>query len=427
MKNNGVITYYHQSVVLKEVDVLPIINQPFNGQLGEILIEKLTEPYNQLIMFSAFAKNSGVLRIKRSIEEFKANGGTVIAFVGVDMKGTSYEAILNLFNVCDDVYVVHSENDSTFHSKMYILKNDTCAWIAVGSNNLTGGGLWTNFESISCEEYDLTTNQGIELYSSIADLIALYTDDNYSCSKHIDSVEDINALLEGGYIKKEVKILLEKRRERTRTNVGQASSANIFGQQRASIPRLEPGALEVAERPRAVYRIVREDFANEKFWFQSRALTGGSRNILDLSKLGRIFHGSATGTRYETTDTQIMLGGVAFFDIDPENTLEEKNITINYNGQDYFPSTIKYPSGGRNPNGSWRLQLKGHNDTGEQTLSFYGGQGAFVHKILVFEKVRSDYYCLSVLDEDMLQEMIDNSQVVAYNGSSTSSRLFGML
>lgn len=38
-----------------------MLNQPFNGQLGDILIDKMKQSYNRLTIFSAFAKNSGVL------------------------------------------------------------------------------------------------------------------------------------------------------------------------------------------------------------------------------------------------------------------------------------------------------------------------------------------------------------------------------
>ena len=76
-----------------------MINQPFHGQLGELLCEKLTQPLGHVAsftMFSAFAKNSGVLRLKPALEQFKTAGGHIIAFIGVDAHGTSYEAVLNL-------------------------------------------------------------------------------------------------------------------------------------------------------------------------------------------------------------------------------------------------------------------------------------------------------------------------------------------
>lgn len=131
---------------------MPIINQPFQGQLGDILISKLTENYKSITIFSAFAKNSGVLRLKDPLVSFKKSGGYVKTFIGIDLDGTSYEALLNLYALCDELYVIHSENFSvTYHSKIYLLENDDKAWCAVGSNNLTGGGLWTNFESCLTE------------------------------------------------------------------------------------------------------------------------------------------------------------------------------------------------------------------------------------------------------------------------------------
>jgi len=54
---------------------MSIINQPFQGQLGDILISELKNGYTNFTIFSAFAKNSGVLRLKESIENFKSSGG----------------------------------------------------------------------------------------------------------------------------------------------------------------------------------------------------------------------------------------------------------------------------------------------------------------------------------------------------------------
>ena len=56
-----------------------MLNQPFHGQLGELLCEKLGQPLENtacFTMFSAFAKNGGVLRLKPS-ERFKNAGGYI--------------------------------------------------------------------------------------------------------------------------------------------------------------------------------------------------------------------------------------------------------------------------------------------------------------------------------------------------------------
>ena len=56
-----------------------MLNQPIHGQLGELLCEKLGQPLENtacFTMFSAFAKNGGVLRLKPS-ERFKNAGGYI--------------------------------------------------------------------------------------------------------------------------------------------------------------------------------------------------------------------------------------------------------------------------------------------------------------------------------------------------------------
>lgn len=97
---------------------MPILNQPFQGQLGNVLIDKIENyDYSSLTIFSAFAKNSSVLRLKSSLEKFKKSTGHIKAFIGIDLDGTSYEALLNLFSLCDELYVIHSENISTTWGK----------------------------------------------------------------------------------------------------------------------------------------------------------------------------------------------------------------------------------------------------------------------------------------------------------------------
>lgn len=51
---------------------MPVINQPFHGQLGEILKQELAEEYDEFTIFSAFAKNSGVLRLKPSLVDLRS-------------------------------------------------------------------------------------------------------------------------------------------------------------------------------------------------------------------------------------------------------------------------------------------------------------------------------------------------------------------
>jgi len=411
-----------------------MLNQPFNGQLGDMLIEKMQQAYNRLVIFSAFAKNSGVLRLKPAMEQFKANGGHIAAFIGVDAHGTSYEAVLNLFELCDELYIVHSESGATtFHSKVYMLSSDSGEkWMAVGSNNLTGGGLWTNFESATCFDVDASLEN---CSTQFEQLIDRYKDPDYACSMHITSQEDLNNLLEEDYLRREITIQLEARAEhQTRTTGGRQQAPRRFGNQTGiHMPRLNrtPAGGVVRQRRgrvetevQAIVPIAATN-ASERMWFETRALTGGSRNILDLSKLGRKVLGDANGTRYETDNANYILGDVVFFDVNPEDTDVKKSVTVNYNGVDYTDCVIKYPDGDL-ANGTWRIQLKGQAASGEK-LHRVGGADWLCNKILVFEKIRTDYYVCSVLEVNQLETLKQQSQVVATNGSAANSKMYGLL
>ena len=411
---------------------MTLINQPFNGQLGDILITKLQENYSRLTILVAFAKNSGVLRMKPALERFKASGGNIRILVGVDIQGTTYEALQNLLPLCDALYVVHSEDSATtFHSKVYLLENDTDIWMAIGSNNLTGGGLWTNFESCQCNDCAVRTPEYDELHTPFASLLANYMNPDYECSRLIENEDDIIELERAGYVIREVRQRIEQNEEKTRR--AQSGRETLFGRQRrAGLPRIQSG--EPTPRPSGgqvrvrrgetvqAAHIIEETNASERIWFETRRLTGGSRNILDLSKLGNIISGSSVGSRYETDNPGIILGGVAFFDIQPEDTTVVKDITVNYNGIDYLACTIKFATN----NGSWRIQLKGESSGGVK-LHSVNGTGWLVSKILVFEKIRTDYYSLSVLESADLPTCRAASYVIAHNGSGRASKEYGLL
>ena len=161
-------------------------------------------------------------------------------------------------------------------------------------------------------------------------------------------------------------------------------------------------------------------------WFETRKMTGGSRNILDLSKYGLLKQGTGAKTRYETDNESVVLGSVVFFDLDPTNETVEKDVTINYKADDYAGCTIKLHQEGKRPNGSWRIQLKGVTPSGK-SLSSAEGREWMVQKVIVLEKIRTDYYSMSVLDEAELERLKGESIFVASNGTGTSSKLYGLL
>ena len=100
---------------------MELMNQPLTGQLGNRLIELLeSQDYQVLNIVVAFAKNSGVLRIKDSLEKFRDRGGVVNVYVGIDMSGTSYEALTALLLHTNSLNVIHAEKSQTFHAKIFL-------------------------------------------------------------------------------------------------------------------------------------------------------------------------------------------------------------------------------------------------------------------------------------------------------------------
>jgi hypothetical protein len=71
--------------------------------------------------------------------------------VGVDVENTSEEGLRDLLSWQSEgiieTYIHHNEANSTFHPKVYLLRNKTDARLIVGSNNLTEAGFFVNTEA----------------------------------------------------------------------------------------------------------------------------------------------------------------------------------------------------------------------------------------------------------------------------------------
>lgn len=408
---------------------MELMNQPFTGQLGNRLIELLESPnFHTLNITVAFAKNSGVLRVKDSLEKFRARGGKVNVYVGVDLGVTSYEALTALLLCTDTLNVVHSENGQTFHTKIYQFRGNEKGLIIVGSHNLTGGGLWTNFESSALIPVGNSSTQGIEILRSHDDYISRLTSLKDSFMS-IESKDDIDKLLQNGYISKEV----SQQVRLAKANTGDGSRERLFGNgiiailPRAGIPAKQEttGASEVL----TVHDPNPKNEESETIWFETKRLTGGSRNILDLSMKCLVERGDPTGTPFDLGEPGLMRGAVEFFGISPSSTEARRDITLNFEGVDYAGNTILFPTG-ENANGTWRLQIKGISSTQERITDAFRAKGEehyLVEKVVTFNKIEDDYYSISVFPESELERFKDASRVLARNGSTRNAKQLGLL
>jgi len=402
------------------------MNQPFTGQLGARLIELLdSSDYHTLNIVVAFAKNSGVLRIKDSFEKFRARGGVVNVYVDVDLGVTSYEALTALLLFTDSLNVVHSEKGQTFHTKIYQFLGKENGLIVVGSHNLTGGGLWTNFESsVLIPVGGSSTNEG-ELLNGMKDYIGKLTSLKDSFMS-ICAQDDIDKLLQNGYIFKEV----AEQVRRAKAAKQNGSRGRLFGNGApAKLPRVATQKNEKTAPVSVPPISAPPNDEGQTIWFETKKLTGGSRNILDLSMKSLVERGDPKGTPFELDDPSFMRGGVEFFGLNPTATDQIKYITLNFEGVDYTGNAILFPTG-ESANGTWRLQIKGISSSEIKITDAFRAKGEehyLVEKVITFTKIQGDYYFMSVFPEAELENFKAASRILARNGATRNSKQLGLL
>tara|TARA_R110000850_G_scaffold148836_5_gene271203 strand:- start:13660 stop:14886 length:1227 start_codon:yes stop_codon:yes gene_type:complete len=408
---------------------MELMNQPLDGQLGTRLLELLDSPhYDTLNIVVAFAKNSGVLRIKDALDSFRRRGGVVNAYVGVDLGVTSYEALTALLYVTDSLGVVHTEKKQTFHTKIYQFLGKEKGIIVVGSHNLTGGGLWTNFESSAHISLDLSNPDDIEIIKAQEGYFKNLSSLNDSFMP-VRTKGDLNLLLENEYIFKEVKQQLDS----AKSSRKESNSKRLFGN---GVPAKLPFINTMPKNDNSEAAVTKNGESRElqkkhskTIWFETRRLTGGSRNILDLSMRSLVERGEPKGTPFDLGESGYMRGGVEFFGVDPASTNVIKDVTLNFEGVDYRHNIILFPTGG-NANGTWRLQIKGTSSSKQKITEAFRNKGEgdyLVQKVVTFTKVMDDYYFLSVFPESELKNFEEASRILARNGSTKSAKRLGLL
>ena len=140
---------------------MAILNQPKGVKLGEKLKEILNlsdkDKFDNLYILVAYVKKSGVMQLKEHLEYFRINGGKIRCVAGIDQKNSSIEGLTTLFELTDELFLYHSEViTQTFHPKIYLFEKENDKAIAfIGSNNLTEGGLFTNYEACYSITFDL--------------------------------------------------------------------------------------------------------------------------------------------------------------------------------------------------------------------------------------------------------------------------------
>ncbi|MBN1575738.1 MAG: phospholipase D family protein [Chitinispirillaceae bacterium] len=158
------------------------------------------DAYESLRMIVAFAKLGPLVRLKKAFQDWRRKGKTIEAIIGIDAKGTSEQALRFALENFDTCRIAGSESrmNITFHPKVYLFDgaNDFNAFI--GSNNLTIGGLETNFETFTQLKGSVPENERL-----VADIRAIW-DDAQRCSFYLNA-ETLLELSEKGRLADETK------------------------------------------------------------------------------------------------------------------------------------------------------------------------------------------------------------------------------
>jgi HKD family nuclease len=105
-----------------------------------------TEALTRLDVAVAWAKESGLSRVAEQILTIR-NRGEARIVLGIDKGGATEQGLRMALKLFDVVEVVHRHGAITFHPKIYLARGDDHALVLVGSNNLTAGGVYSNYEA----------------------------------------------------------------------------------------------------------------------------------------------------------------------------------------------------------------------------------------------------------------------------------------
>ena len=377
--------------------------------------------YNNFIGFSAFVSIGGVNNLKDGITSFINNGGSVTLYVGVDLHATSKEALKALIDANIPTKIVYSPNSVVYHPKVYLFRGTTNHMIIVGSSNLTTSGLFQNVESSICVKFYDGDEQGMALENSIL----RYFDkiiDGTSGSVHDLTEETLQLLVDSNLVLPETSLrTARKKMDDSLPDVPVSTNQRLKGEfEKLTVARPPKGhkktlrsdvitthAGEHREASITIESLVVNAFS---MWIETGRMTGGSRNILDLSKKGR-------------RDGVNKFGSVEFFGVDKDsNNPMPFDVSLIYAGREYEGNSIKYTKG----NSNWRIQLKGETTAGEKLTDVLRESGS-QDKVFIFERTNTPTkFVFHILEEDAIDQLKDLSTDWAASGNGQGRR-YGLL
>jgi HKD family nuclease len=226
------------------MDVCYII-QPDQSH-GRILSGLLTQvpPPKRVVIVSAFAGLQTVMRFKHTLLGLAENGAAVRIVIGVDMRGTSLEVLRELTTWAPvEVFVYRNRRPGhTFHPKVALIELPSRADVFVGSNNLTEGGFFRNYEAASRITYALPAET--EAYTAACNALRRFLEPTPPLGLRL-TPQLYATLSQRADIPSEAQLQAERRRQRIESQPGDPPqpTIEIFGAEEISAPPPLPADL----------------------------------------------------------------------------------------------------------------------------------------------------------------------------------------
>lgn len=148
------------------------------------------ETFMRLRIVVAWAKRSGLQRVESDLRRISSRGGSLELVVGISEGGATRQGLELAREIFDSVHVVHDRSGRTFHPKLYVADGAEQALVMIGSNNLTAGGIYYNYEAGSILELDMNDIDDREYLAAVENLIGKVTGDKDICIELTDDVLD---------------------------------------------------------------------------------------------------------------------------------------------------------------------------------------------------------------------------------------------
>ena len=107
----------------------------------------LDESIDQVDVVVAWAKRSGLRRVRPHLEKVRGRPGLTRIIVGIDEGGATRQGLELAREIFSTVHVFHDNSSRTFHPKIYLGMAPDHARLLIGSTNLTAGGVFYNYEA----------------------------------------------------------------------------------------------------------------------------------------------------------------------------------------------------------------------------------------------------------------------------------------